>query len=251
MTETKTTQNKPAVKRRKRYKLKKGVKKKLLIFGGILSAVFIMILFFPRGAEEKKTEELPEPKTIGMIRVDKYSDLNELHLKFAVKNGIKGFKSDREFNENSGKLLSSGKLVKIENNSYYVVDKLTHSHPYLTPEASKLLDEIGRRFHQKLAEEKIKKRYFMITSLLRTGESQRRLSKSNVNASPNTSHLYGTTFDITYAKVFSKPKPDKDFEIADGPAIKLLSDVIGELRKEGRCLVVTERKERCFHITVK
>ncbi len=242
---------KPVAKRKKKYRLKKGVKKKLLIFGTMLIVVIAVITFYPYRASEEEREELSEPKIIGMIRVDQYSDLNELHVKFAVKNGIKGFKSDKEFRGNIDNLTAKGDLVKIENNSYYVIDKLTHSHPYLTPQASKLLDDIGKRFQQKLAEQNLRKRYFMITSLLRTGESQRRLSKSNVNASPNTSHLYGTTFDITYAKVFSKRKPDKDFEIADGPAIKLLSEVIGELRKEGRCLVVTERRERCFHITVK
>jgi hypothetical protein len=242
---------KPAARRRKRYRLKKGVKKKLQIGLAIFVVIVVFILLLPYLKSFKKAEELHEPKIIGMIRVDKYSDLNELHLKYAKANGIKGFKSDKELKENVETLLSKRELVKIENNSYYVVDKLTHSHPYLTPEASKLLNEIGKRFHQKLAEQNLKKRYYQITSLLRTGESQRRLSQSNVNASSNSSHLYGTTFDITYARVFSKPKLDKDFEIADGPAIKLLSEVIGELRKEGRCLVVTERRERCFHITVK
>jgi hypothetical protein len=251
MMETNETQMKPVARRKKKYRLKKGVKKKLLIFGTMLIVVLAVFIFYPDRASEEEPEELPEPKIIGMIRVDKYSDLNELHLKFAKSNGIKGFKSDKEFKENVDKHLTKGELVKIENNNYYLVDKLTHSHPYLTPEASKLLDDIGKRFQQKLAEQKMKKRYYQVTSLLRTGESQRRLSQSNVNASSNSSHLYGTTFDITYARVFTKPKLDKDYEILDGPAIKLLSDVIGELRKEGRCLVVTERRERCFHITVK
>jgi len=249
--ETNEKRIKTAARRKKRYRLKKGVKKKLQIITAILVVIVVVIIFVPNRKSEKESEELHEPKIIGMIRVDKYSDLNELHLKYAKANGIKGFKSDKGLKENLEKLLSRRELVKIENNSYYVVDKLTHSHPYLTPEASKLLDDIGKRFHQKLTEQNLKKRYYQITSMLRTGESQSRLSKSNVNASSNSSHLYGTTFDITYARVFTKPKLGKDYEILDGPAIKLLSDVIGELSKEGRCLVVTERRERCFHITVK
>ncbi|MBK6283738.1 MAG: hypothetical protein IPF54_14770 [Draconibacterium sp.] len=177
--------------------------------------------------------------------------MNKIHLKYAEANGIKGFKSDKEFNENVKELVSDGDLVKIENSDYYVVDKLTHSHPYLTPKAADLLDEIGERFQKKLEEKDMKKRYFQITSLLRTGESQRRLGRSNTNASTNSSHLYGTTFDITYARVFRKPKLMDKFEVEDGPAIRLLSEAIGELRKENRCVVVTERKERCFHITVR
>lgn len=237
----------------RKYKLKKGVRNKLLIFS-IVSVVSIVSFFiFSRPATAEKMEEMEslEPRVIGTIIVDKYSDLNKIHLKYAEANGIKGFKSDKEFTENIKKLVSDGDLVKIENSDYYVVDKLTHSHPYLTPKAAVLLDEIGKRFQKKLEDKDMKKRYFQITSLLRTGESQRRLGQSNTNATSNSSHLYGTTFDITYARVFRKPKLMDKFEVEDGPAIKLLSEVIGELRKENRCVVVTERKERCFHITVR
>jgi uncharacterized protein YcbK (DUF882 family) len=238
---------------RKKYKLKKGVRNKLLIFS-IVSVVSIVSFFiFSRPATAEKMEEMEAigPRVIGTIIVDKYSDLNKIHLKYAESNGIKGFKSDKEFNEKAKELVSDGDLVKIENSDYYVVDKLTHSHPYLTPKAADLLDEIGKRFQKKLEDKDMKKRYFQITSLLRTGESQRRLGQSNTNATSNSSHLYGTTFDITYARVFRKPKLMDKFEVEDGPAIKLLSETIGELRKENRCVVVTERKERCFHITVR
>ena len=237
----------------KRYKLKKGVFKKLLIFCSVSAIVVISIFIFSRPAIAEKMEEMEsiEPRIIGTIIVDKYSDLNKVHLKYAEANGIKGFKSDKEFNENIDKLVSKGSLIKIENSDYYVVDKLSHSHPYLTPNAADLLDEIGKRFQKKLEEKNMKKRYFQVTSLLRTGESQRRLGRSNTNASTNSSHLYGTTVDITYARVFRKPKLMDKYEVEDGPAIRLLSEAIGELRKENRCVVVTERKERCFHITVR
>ena len=239
---------------RRRFKLKKAVRNKLLIFGAISMALIIAVWLISRPSDsgiKKEPENTAEPKVIGTIRVDKYADLNKVHLKYAQANGIRGFKSDKEFNQNLKKLLSDGDLIKIENSDYYVVDDLTHSHPYLTPKAAGLLDEIGKRFHEKLEEKNLKKRYFQITSLLRTGESQRRLGRSNTNASSNSSHLYGTTFDITYARVFSKPKLDEKYEIEDGPAIKLLSEAIGELRKENRCVVVTERKERCFHVTIR
>jgi hypothetical protein len=242
------------IRKGRKYKLKKGIRKKLLIFGSLLVVLIIAIIVFSRPeAEEKSVEksEPNEPKAIGTIRVDYYKDLNKVHLKYAKSNGIKGFKSTKDFNDNIKKYVDNDDLVEIETCDYYVVDKLTHSHPYLIPKAAKLLEDIGIRFQEKLEEHNMKKRYYQVTSLLRTGESQRRLSRSNVNASENTSHLYGTTVDITYARVFSKPKLDEDYEIEDGPAIRLLSEAIGELRKEKRCVVVTERKERCFHITVR
>jgi hypothetical protein len=242
------------IRKRRRYKLKEGIRKKLLIFCSISVVLIIAAIVFSRPEKEEKPvkpTETNEPKAIGTIRVDYYKDLNKVHLKYAKANGIKGFKSNKDFNENIGKYIDNDDLVKVETCEYYVIDKLTHSHPYLVPEATKLLEDIGKRFHEKLEEHNMKKRYYQITSLLRTGESQRRLGRSNGNASENSSHLYGTTVDITYARVFKKPKLDEDYEIEDGPAIKLLSEAIGELRKEGRLVVVTERRERCFHITVR
>lgn len=242
------------IRKRRKYKLKEGVRKKLLIIVSISVVLIVAAIVFSRPESKEKSVESSvtnEPKAIGTIRVDYFKDLNKVHLKYAKANGIKGFKSNKEFSENIKVYIADDELVKIETCDYYVVDKLTHSHPFLTPEAARLLEDIGKRFHEKLKEHNLKKRYYQVTSLLRTGESQRRLSRSNVNASENTSHLYGTTVDITYARVFSRPKLDEDYEIEDGPAIRLLSEAIGELRKEKRCVVVTERKERCFHITVR
>ena len=98
--ETNEKQIKPAARRKKKYRLKKEVKKKLQIITAILVIIVIVLIFVPNRKSDKESEELPEPKMIGMIRVDKYSDLNELHVKFARTNGIKGFKSDKDFNEN-------------------------------------------------------------------------------------------------------------------------------------------------------
>jgi hypothetical protein len=254
MIETNEKQKVPQIRKRRKYRLKEGIRKKLLIFGSISVVLIIAAIVFSRPEVESKSVESAEsnePKAIGTIRVDYYKDLNKLHLKYAKANGIKGFKSTQDLNENINKYIDNEDLVKIETCDYYVVDKLTHSHPYLVPEAAKLLEDIGKRFQEKLEEHNMKKRYYQITSLLRTGESQRKLGRSNGNASENSSHLYGTTVDITYARVFKKPKLQEELEIEDGPAIKLLSEAIGELRKEGRCVVVTERRERCFHITVR
>ena len=251
MTELTELLNRTKSRGKKKFRLKKAVKTKLYLTGGAI-LVFILAVFliskFITGEGDEKPEVI---KSVGTIRVDYYKDLNAVHLKYAKANGIKGFKSNKEFREKIDDLLDDDELVKVETCKYYVVDKLTHSHAYLVPEAADLLEEIGKRFQEKLDENDLPKRYYQITSLLRTGESQRGLSRSNVNATSNSSHLYGTTFDITYAKVYTKPKLQKSAEIADGPAIRLLSEAIGELRKEGRCVVVIERKERCFHITVR
>jgi hypothetical protein len=230
---------------KRKYRLKKKVRNHLIIFGVVVLSAFV--LYFP---VSKRIDRFLHPRDVGSVQVDRYRDLNALHLKYAKAGGIEGFKTEKGFRENIGDLVDDDKLVKIGNTKYYVVEKLTHSHPYLTPEAEELLEDIGKRFRQKLDEKELGTFQFKISSLLRTVESQKKLSRSNGNASPNTSHLYGTTFDIAYGSLIKKPLPWVQTELVHGQAIKALSEAIGELRKEGRCVVVTERNERCFHITV-
>lgn len=228
---------------KKKSRLKQVRRKLILLLA--LSSVCI-VLYFP---VSRKADQFLHPPDVGSVQVDRYRDLNALHLKHARSGGIPAFKTDAEYREKAEALIKENQLVEITNSQYYVVEKLTHSHACLTPGAAALLQEIGERFHQKLKEQDLGKYHFKISSLLRTTESQKRLSRSNGNASPNSSHLYGTTFDIAYGSLVTRPLPWIERSVVHGPAIKVLSEVIGELRKEGKCVVVTERNERCFHIT--
>jgi len=231
-----------------RYRLKKEYRIKfraILIFFCIVIA--IMLLYAP---VSRTIDSALHPDSFGKIKVDWYRDYNSIHLKYAKRNGIIPFKSTSAFREDIDELVSNGKLEKINSNKYYIVKYLSHSHPYLTPAAAQLLEDIGKRFRKKLDENNMGYYAFNITSLLRTKESQKSLIRSNVNASSNTSHCYGTTFDIAYNCVSKKPFLWINVDTYDSKAIKLLSEAIGELRRERRCVVVTERIEKCFHVTV-
>jgi hypothetical protein len=231
-----------------RYRLKKQYQKpfrNILISIGAL--ILISILYSP---VSNLINSWFEPDYTGKIKVDWYRDYNDEHLHWAKRNGIPPFKTTQDFHEGIKDLVRDDRLEKISTNKYFVVKSLSHSHPYLTPRAANLLEDIGKRFRKKLDDNGMSNYSYEITSLLRTKESQRSLSRSNVNAANNTSHMYGTTFDIAYRNVVKRPLPWMKVEVADAKAIKLLSETIGELRREGRCVVVTERIEKCFHITV-
>jgi hypothetical protein len=231
-----------------KYRLKKEYRKKFrIILWSVLVIIVAMIIIPPIS---RGIDSLLHPNSYGKIKVDWYRDYNSVHLRYARLNGITPFKSTAAFREGIHGLLKDDKLVKISSNKYYVVKRLSHSHPYLTPQAAQLLEDIGKRFRKKLDENGMGNYAYHITSLLRTKESQKSLSRSNTNASSNTSHLYGTTFDIAYRSVAKKTFPFMTIEVYDAKAIKLLSEAIGELRRERRCVVVTERIEKCFHITV-
>lgn len=238
------TQNKPG-KRKVKRKLKKKVKLRLTVF--LIITISAIILYFP---VKREVNKMLHPASVGTVRVDRYKDFNALHLIHAKKGGTAPFDTNKEFREKIGDLQNEDKLVKITDNNYYRICPLTHSHPYLTPVAKQFLEDLGKRFHEKLEEKDLPEYYFQISSLLRTRENQKKLSGSNGNATSNSSHMYGTTFDIPYTTVIKRTFLWNEAEITDGNASKLLSEAIGELRKEGRCVAVTERNEACFHITV-
>ncbi|MCR4602869.1 MAG: DUF5715 family protein [Prevotella sp.] len=142
-----------------------------------------------------------------------------------------------------------GQLTKIASCDLYKVDALTHSIPYLTPVANTLLTDIGTRFQQQLREQGYRPHRIIVTSVLRSADDVKRLQNTNSNAIANSPHRYGTTFDITYIRydrLSRNGKPVNNNKMAD-----ILGSVLSQLRKERRCYVKYERKQHCFHITVR
>ena len=138
------------------------------------------------------------------------------------------------------------KLKYIEENQYYAIDALTHSVPYLTPDAAKLLKDIGKNFQKKLRKYKMGEYKIIVTSVLRTKEDVRKLMKVNGNAVSNSAHCRATTFDITYRRykhVSGKQENASQLKY-------LLGEVMQELREKGRCYVRYETQQTCLHITV-
>ena len=88
-------------------------------------------------------------------------------------------------------------LKRIESNDNYIVDSLTHSIPYLVPAAAEELERIGEGFADILQRNGLPHYQFYVTSVLRTKEDIKRLQNSgNINATTNSCHNYGTTFDL-------------------------------------------------------
>ena len=133
-----------------------------------------------------------------------FNDLNDKHLKAARQWGIQPVTSDELLEE------QMGKLDKIGSCRYYQVDELTHSIPYLVPRAEKLLKTIGRNFQDSLSSKGLSSRKIIVTSVLRTTGNVKKLRKKNVNASANSAHVYGTTFDVAYARYKGAEKEETD-----------------------------------------
>lgn len=178
-----------------------------------------------------------------------FNDLNEIQLQRARKIGIQPMRTREDLSDRMPD------LVQIISNDHYHIAKLTHSVPYLIPEAKELLDEIGDRFNHKLRTYGQRQYRLLVTSVTRTLEDVASLSRSNVNASPNSTHCYGTTVDVSWRR-FAEPTVDRsttlEEDIITPDHLKaVLAQVLKELHDEGRCYIKHERRQACFHITVR
>lgn len=171
-----------------------------------------------------------------------FRDLNGEQLAAAQRSGVEPVDNRRE----AEKL--KRRLNLVETNEYYMVDELTHSIPYLTDGAKKLLDDLGRMFQKSLIVGGYRPHRFIVTSLLRTREDVDRLRRVNANASRNSSHMYGTTFDISWSR-YNRVSVDGN-TASNNTLAAYLGECIYYLRDHGRCVVIYEQNQHCFHITV-
>lgn len=172
-----------------------------------------------------------------------FNDSNHVHLEAARELGFAPISSQSDI------LSLSRAVVKIESCADYYVEPPTHSFPYLVPEASDLLHEIGRRFNDTLAARGGGEYRIKVTSLLRTPATVRRLSRVNRNATSESTHSYGTTFDISYSKFICDDSTSTRRTFED--LKNLLGEILHDMRNEGKCYVKYEVKQSCFHITAR
>ena len=164
--------------------------------------------------------------------------------------------------------IAAEKLVELEDTTeLWALHNLNFSVPYVTPSARSMITEIGRRFQARLDSLGVPQYRIVITSALRTPDKQAALRRVNSNASKiESAHEFGTTVDIAYrrfaAPVDASPIPaDTIRRLADSVLVKtanlrsaelqaVLGRVIREMQQEGKLLVMMERRQTVYHITV-
>ena len=147
---------------------------------------------------------------------------------------------------------SKGKLVYVGSNPFFYVDKLNNSIPYLVPKASVLLQDIGRAYFDSLQIKGIPLHKIIVTSILRTKDDVAKLRTRNGNATENSCHLYGTTFDICYNRYKQIQTKDQPRRQVQNDTLKwVFSEVLRDFREKKRCYIKYEVHQGCFHITVR
>jgi len=176
-----------------------------------------------------------------------FNDLNDTQLAVAQALGVPPVE-DREAADKQ-----KSRLVQLQDCEGYVIDSLTHSIPFLIPSAKALLDRIGTNFLDSLASKGLNPNRLVVTSVLRTESDVRSLRKGNINASENSTHRYGTTFDLSYWHYVKVPSlRGRPYEDVPPEYLRAtLSQVLKDLHDEGACYVKYEKKQSCFHITTR
>jgi hypothetical protein len=133
-----------------------------------------------------------------------------------------------------------GKLIKVKKNTGYRVQHLNHSKDVLVQPSYLVLQEIGKRFHSDT-----KGKYFTVTSLTRSVEAQKKLTKTNLTATKNTSsHSYGVSFDISYIRFNGVKGPNPQLKAS-------LEKILVDLRNEKKIYFIHEISQSCYHVSVR
>ena len=223
----------------------------LLVVAGILLALSVRscVRHSRERAWIKQGPILNQPRRIYDVAFSReFNDLNDVQLAVAQAIGVPPVQ-DREAAESL-----KDRLVKIEDTDTYTVDSLTHSIPYLIPSARELLEVIGQNFRDSLAAKGLNPYKLVVTSVLRTEQDVSRLRRGNVNASENSTHRYGTTFDLSYWRYVKIPDlRGRPYEDVPPEYLRAtLSQVLKDLHDTpGTCYIKYEKKQNCFHITVR
>lgn len=196
--------------------------------------------------------------------------LNPTHIRRARQLGV-----DRPPNRDSIRAQEhTGQLLPLNDNRYFYLQEMNYSVPSVTPSTAHLLTRLGRDFQEALLEEGLPPYRFTITSATRTRADQAALQRTNVNAARTSSHEFGTTVDVHYQKFdvrsadLDLPNPDS-IEIAPERLRELmhqayerlarthsekLKAVLGrtllQLQQENQVLVIYERRQPVYHLTV-
>ena len=222
----------------------------LLGFAGVVVLLFVVRMVFPVMSTEavevldEALEAVVKPKPHRIRSVPDYKrafpDSQSVQIVAANHWGVKPVQNRQDAEARKKE------LVYVGESPYYHVDRLRSSIPYLVPRAAALLQDIGKAFFDSLYVKGVPMNQLIVTSVLRTREDVARLQRHNGNATDNSCHLYGTTFDICYNRYQPVGR-----EVRNDTLKWVLSEVLRDMRHQQRCFVKYEVKQGCFHMTVR
>ena len=208
----------------------------------------------PKGPELSKLTPDPEgrvkwhPVRSVYSYAECFPDVQDVQIVAARRWGVRPVRNRQEAEHRRKE------LVYVGANPFFCIDrKMTHSIPYLVPRAATLLSTIGRSYLDSLYIKGIPLHRIIVSSVLRTEDDVARLAQRNGNASTESCHRFGTTFDICYNRFSTvSPPGEPERRAVQSDTLKwVLSEVLRDIRAKDMCYIKYEVKQGCFHITVR
>lgn len=176
---------------------------------------------------------------------------------------------------NRDSLVAAGRLVRLADSTAHWIVRPGTAPAYVLPQLRDVLELLGARFQDRIGELGLPAYRFEITSSLRTAEGQARLRRSNSNAAAGvSSHEFGATVDVSYA-AFAPPleRPAallEDVPVELRPHLErfvdlsmesvsarksrelgaIFSQILRQAQAEGVVLVIYERQQTVYHLSV-
>lgn len=217
----------------------------------------------------RRFRRVDDLKTAQELRLRRYRGAS--HLQAARRLGVGRVSGATDLE----RLVAEGRLVPLGDTPHYYVQDLDYSVAYVTPDLARLLETIGERFHAGLRTHGLPLYRYCVSSVLRTAENQQALRAINPNAARGVSaHEFGTTLDVVIHKYAYLNRPEDRLppspyaflnERLEAMRVQrysalgyrywqelqgILGRVLIEMQDEGKALVLLEREQPVFHLTV-
>ncbi len=168
-------------------------RRNILFFGSAILLIIIIIHFYSMYKLNNRFGSIKNLSNSEIRQLRKY--LNSYHIQKGRRLGAEVMNLKEIV-----ALEKKGTFKRLYGNRFFKIGSLNYSYPYLIPEAEKLTKRIAMNFQKELNTNDLPEYQFFLTSFLRTSKNQSDLRNKakNPNAALISSHQYGTTFDIYY-----------------------------------------------------
>lgn len=146
------------------------------------------------------------------------------------------------------KAYRANKLVLVSPNTGFSLDTFQYSYAMLTPYAAQILTEIGRAFHDSIAQSPLQDCQLIVTSMTRTKYTVSQLMPNNRTAVRRSPHLNGNAFDFS----FSRFKTSKKLTKREQNFLQTtISQILVRFKKDIKIWVTFEAREECLHVVAR
>ncbi|MFM6933999.1 MAG: DUF5715 family protein [Flavobacteriales bacterium] len=162
----------------------------------------------------------------------------------SVKQGVPASKDKKGIQA----FIRKGKLELIDRGIGFELDTFQYSYAVLTPYAKKVLNEIGKAFHDSLQGTSLSNAKLLVTSMTRTHYTVAKLVRRNRTAVRKSPHLNGNSFDFSFSRFVHESQLSSEEKKY---LQELSASILLQFKKDCKIWATFERNEECLHVVAR